>query len=121
MTKNTIARKRAVRQPSIIEQQRKIYDNKKRRNFNITDIGKEIILLTEELGELARAFKNSNKKQAKEIDNRTEIIDAIVDIMVYCLGLCEMLGVDAEKELNLVVKKNNTRNHSGFMKKDNNT
>ena len=35
--------------------QEKIYDNKVRRGFNVTDVGGEIILITEEFGELCDA------------------------------------------------------------------
>lgn len=45
--------------------QKEIYQNKVNRGFNVTDVGKEIILMTEELGELARAYKNSNKNSIK--------------------------------------------------------
>ena len=60
---------------NLSEIQKRIYQNKINRGFNVTDIGKEIILMTEELGELAKAYKNSNKKSAKEINNKDEILD----------------------------------------------
>ncbi len=67
--------------------QKLIYQNKVRRGFNVTDVGKEIMLMTEELGELCEA----------EIFNRQEdCIDAIGDLMVYCLGLSEMFGWNAD-------------------------
>lgn len=97
------------------ELQKEIYQNKVNRGFNITDLGKEIILMTEELGELARAYKKSNKKAVQEINKKDEIIDAIGDLMVYCLGLCEMLGVDSKKILEKIVENNKNRNHSGYM------
>ena len=37
---------------SLFELQKEIYNNKVNRGFNVTDIGKEIILMAEELGEL---------------------------------------------------------------------
>ncbi len=95
------------------ELQKKIFENKKDKGFNTTDIGKEIILLTEELGELARAYKNSNKKEAQEIDNKEEIVDAIGDIMIYCLGLSEMLEIDSEEVLEKIIKNNQDREHTG--------
>lgn len=95
--------------------QKEIYRNKVDRGFNTTDIGKEIVLMTEELGELAKAYKNSDKKQAGEISNRDEIIDAVGDLMVYCLGLCEMLGVDSEKVLEEIVENNRRRTHTGHL------
>ena len=61
--------------------QQKIYQNKIKRNFNVTNIGKEIILMAEEHGELCDAYLTNNK---------TEFIDSVGDIMVYCLGLSAM-------------------------------
>ena len=61
--------------------QKTIYQNKLDRNFNVTDVGKEIILMSEENGELCDAYLTNNK---------TEIIDSIGDITVYCLGLSAM-------------------------------
>ncbi|MBU0648595.1 hypothetical protein KJ969_00595 [Patescibacteria group bacterium] len=95
--------------------QQQIYQNKVNRGFNTTDIGKEIILMTEELGELARAYKNSDKKPAKEISNKDEIIDAVGDMMVYCLGLCAILGADSEQVLQKIAQDNETREHTEHM------
>ena len=95
--------------------QKKIFNNKVNRGFNVTDISKEIILMTEELGELAKAYKNSNKKPAAEINNKEEIIDAIGDLMVYCLGLCSMIGVSGEEVLSKIIESNEKRTHTGHM------
>lgn len=97
------------------EIQKEILLNKQRRGFNTSDLGKEIVLMAEELGELAKAYKKSDKKPIGEINNREEIIDAIGDLMVYCLGLCEMLGVDATEVISSIVNNNKTRSHSGFL------
>ncbi len=98
---------------SLNELQKQVYQNKVERGFNITDVGKEIILMTEELGELAKAFKNSDKKIAKEISNKEEMIDAVGDLIIYCLGLCEMFGVESEEVLNKIIENNKNRNHTG--------
>lgn len=45
--------------------QKEIYKNKVKRGFNVTDVGEEIILMTEELGELAKAYKKVIRKTAK--------------------------------------------------------
>jgi len=97
------------------ELQQEIYNNKVRHGWNVTDIGKEIVLMVEELGELAHAYKNSNKLPAREIDQREEIIDAIGDLMVYCLGLCQMMDVNAEEVLTQIVENNKNRSHTGWM------
>ena len=95
--------------------QKEIYQNKLNKGFNVVDVGKEIVLMTEELGELARAYKNSDKKPAREINNKDEIIDTIGDLMVYCLGLCEMLGVNSKEVLERIVENNKKRTHTGHM------
>lgn len=84
------------------EMQKKVFENKVKRGFNTTDVGKEVILITEELGELAKAFRDNNKE---------EIADAIGDIMIYCLGLCEIVGVSAEELLQKIIENNKIREH----------
>jgi NTP pyrophosphatase (non-canonical NTP hydrolase) len=95
--------------------QREVYRNKVARNFNVTDVGKEIVLMVEELGELAHAYKNSDKQPAPTISHKDEMVDAIGDLMVYCLGLCEMLQVDAGEVLTTIIERNRTRTHTGWM------
>jgi NTP pyrophosphatase (non-canonical NTP hydrolase) len=100
---------------SLGELQKEIFRNKASRGFNVTDVGKEIILMAEELGELARAYKNSDEGPAREISNRDQIIDAIGDLMAYCLGLCEMLGVDSGEVVKGIIEGNRKRKHTGHI------
>lgn len=86
--------------------QKEIFQNKKARGFNTEDIGREIVLMTEELGELACGFKNKDKDA---------MADAVGDLMVYCLGLCEMMGIDSEELLRKIVDNNKTREHTGHL------
>ena len=87
--------------------QKEIYQNKVERGFNVSDIGKEIILIIEEVGELSRSFRDKNKE---------EMVDAVGDIMIYCLGLCEILGVDSEKVIQKIVDNNKKRTHRSHFK-----
>ena len=100
---------------NLSELQKDIYQNKINRGFNVTDVGKEIVLMVEELGELARVYKNSDKKPAKEISHKDEMVDAVGDLMIYCLGLCEMLGVNSEEVLEKIIENNKKRTHTGHM------
>lgn len=70
--------------------QERVYDNKVRKNFNVTDIRGELVNLTEEHGELCAALLDHY---------RSKILDAIGDIMVYCLGLCSMFKWNADDVL----------------------
>ena len=80
------------------ELQRRIYENKVRRNFNVTDVGKEVVLMSEEFGELCDAYLTNNDD---------EITDAIGDLMVYCLGLSAMFKWHADEVLNPKVESPN--------------
>jgi len=78
--------------------QQRIYENKLKRNFNVTDVGKEVILMTEEFGELCDAYLTNN---------RNEIVDAVGDLMVYCLGISAMFKWNADEVLNSKVESPN--------------
>ncbi len=99
----------------LVALQKRIYANKVRHGFNVTDVGKEIVLMVEELGELANAYKRSDKRPAPEISLKEEMVDAVGDLMVYCLGLCEMLGVESEAVLRTIVAQNERRTYEGWM------
>lgn len=70
------------------ELQTAVYENKVKKEFNVSDVSKEIILLTEEFGELCDAYLGKNHEG---------MVDAVGDIMVYSLGLSAMFGWDADK------------------------
>lgn len=89
----------------LIKLQKEIFENKVRRGFNTTDICKEIVAISEELGELARAYKLNDKK---------EMVNETGDIMVFCLGLFEILGVNGEGVLTKIVENNKNRSHEGY-------
>ena len=88
----------------LAEIQKKIFQNKVKRGFNTTNICKEIVAISEELGELARAYK---------LNDKDEMIDAVGDIIVFCLGLFEIFGVNGEEVLTKIVENNKTRSHEG--------
>jgi NTP pyrophosphatase (non-canonical NTP hydrolase) len=91
--------------------QHEIYQNKVDHNFNVSDVGKEIVFMVEELGELANAYKRSNRLPAPDISEKPDIVDAVGDLMVYCLGLCEMLQVNSEDILKDIVACNAVRSY----------
>lgn len=80
--------------------QERIFKNKKEKGFNVSDIGTELLLITEELGEAVRAFRRENK---------TELAEEIVDITIYCLGLLAILDVDASTAIQKKVEENEKR------------
>jgi NTP pyrophosphatase (non-canonical NTP hydrolase) len=78
------------------ELQQKVYESKLQKGFNVTSVNKEIVLMAEEFGELCDSYLT---------DNDAEIIDAIGDMMIYCLGLCAMLKVNSDEIINKSIEQ----------------
>ena len=81
--------------------QKDIYKNKLNKGFNVTDINKEFCLT---YGEMAEAYEAWRKKQ-------TDVGEEIADVVIYLLGLSEILNVDLETE---ILKKVNKNKHSQY-------
>ena len=82
--------------------QREIYQNKLNKGFNVTDVNKEFCLI---YGELAEAYEAWRKKQ-------DSVGEEIADVIIYLLGLAEILGIDIEKELTEKIARNVKREYS---------
>ena len=81
--------------------QKGIYKNKLNKGFNVTDINKEFCLT---YGEMAEAYEAWRKKQ-------TDVGEEIADVVIYLLGLSEILNVDLETEILKKVNKNKHRQY----------
>ena len=81
--------------------QKDIYKNKLDKGFNVTDINKEFCLT---YGEMAEAYEAWRKKQ-------TDVGEEIADVVIYLLGLSEILNVDLETEILKKVNKNKHRQY----------
>ena len=81
--------------------QKDIYKNKLNKGFNVTDINKEFCLT---YGEMAEAYEAWRKKQ-------TDVGEEIADVVIYLLGLSEILNVDLENEILKKVNKNKLLMH----------
>ena len=79
--------------------QKDIYKNKLNKGFNVTDINKEFCL---KYGEMAEAY---------EAWRKTDVGEEIADVVIYLLGLSEILNVDLENEILKKVNKNKHRQY----------
>ena len=68
--------------------QKDVYQNKLDKGFNVTDINKEFCLT---YGEMAEAYEAWRKK-------KDDVGEEIADVVIYLLGLSEILNVDLESE-----------------------
>ena len=78
------------------ELQKKVYENKVNKGFNVTDIPKEFCLA---YGEMAEAYDAYRKK-------KNDLGEELADVVIYLLGISEILGIDLEKEILHKIIKN---------------
>ena len=93
------------------ELQTEIMENKRRRNFNVDDVGTELICMIEEFGEFSSEYLSSNRRPRGELNNLEKLKDEIADMLIYAVSICDILG---ENALNVIAKKveyNKTRTH----------
>ncbi|MBU4217233.1 hypothetical protein L6270_05395 [Candidatus Parcubacteria bacterium] len=79
--------------------QKDVFANKVTKGFNVTDVNFEFGLTH---GELAEAFTAYHKKLP-------DLGEELADVVIYLLGLAEILNIDLEEELLKKVEKNKNR------------
>lgn len=72
------------------ELQKRVIKNKLNHGFNTTDLKLEILLLYSEVNELFKGYMK---------DNSRNMAEELADIMIYVLGIAEILGVDLSHEV----------------------
>ena len=81
--------------------QKKIYQNKVAKGFNITDIYLEFCYMHGELTEACEAYMNKKDDLGEEL----------ADVAIYLLGLSEILGINLEEEILRKMDKNEKRQY----------
>lgn len=81
--------------------QKDVYQNKLNKGFNVTDVNKEFCLT---YGEVAEAYDAWRKK-------KDDLGEEIADVLIYLLGLSEILNIDLETELLKKIEKNKHREY----------
>ncbi len=84
--------------------QKRVYQNKVNKGFNVTDVPKEFCYL---YGEVAEAYDAYRKK-------KEDLPEELADIAIYLMGLSEILGVDLESEIEKKVQKNEKREYKNI-------
>lgn len=79
--------------------QRQVMANKVAHGFNTTNVELEFLLTYGELGE---AFEAWRKK-------KSDLGEELADVMIYLLGLADILGLDLDKEVVTKMAKNEKR------------
>jgi NTP pyrophosphatase (non-canonical NTP hydrolase) len=81
--------------------QRKVYENKLEKGFNVTNIELEFCLTQ---GELAEAYEAYRKKLPT-------VGEELADVAIYLYGLAEILGINLDQEIERKVEINKNRTY----------
>ena len=84
------------------EIQKRIYQNKIDKGWNVTSIEKELCLMNGEVAEFYESFRKHMPSVGEEL----------ADIAIYLLGLAEIMGVDLGKEINRKMEINEHRQYA---------
>ena len=85
-------------QSSLRDIQEYIATMKEARGFSVNSVEREMLLMTEEIGELARAVR---KDTGGRIDHKrphetVNTADELADVLAYLLSVGSMMGVDVQ-------------------------
>ena len=81
--------------------QKDVYQNKIDKGWNVTDINKEFCLTYGEVSEAYEAWRKKKDDVGEELD----------DIVIYILGISEILSLNLEGEILKKVEKNKHREY----------
>lgn len=83
----------------LVAKQKEVYQNKLNKGFNVTDVNQEFCYL---YGEVAEAFDAYRKK-------KEDLNEELADIMIFTMGLAEILHINLEDAVLKKIDKNNKR------------
>lgn len=79
------------------------------RGFNTEDPSKKLVMLIEEVGELAKAVRKEAGMKFTDTTKKTELTEELGDVQIVLLGLASMLKVDMLEAVREKEKKNRER------------
>lgn len=92
------------------EMQKKVYQNKLDKGFNVTDVPIEFCYLYGEVSEAYEAY----------LKGKSDLGEELADVAIYLLGLSEILGYDLKEQIENKMEKNKKRKYvkvnDGFIK-----
>lgn len=94
---------------SLRQLQAYIWQMNKERGFNTEDPSKKLVMLVEELGELAKAIRQVVGLKFADNTRRTELQEELADVQIGLLGLASLLEQDMFEAVIAKEKKNRQR------------
>ena len=71
-----------------------VWDMSKARGFNTEDASKKMLMLTEEVGELAKAVRKLSGLKFTSTTRQTDVAEELADVLIVLLGLSSVVNVD---------------------------
>jgi NTP pyrophosphatase (non-canonical NTP hydrolase) len=94
---------------SLRELQKYVWQMNAERGFNTEDPSKKLVMLIEEVGELAKAIRKEAGMKFTDTTRKTELKEELGDVQIVLLGLASMLKVDMLEAVREKEKKNRER------------
>lgn len=94
---------------SLKKLQEYIWEMNKARGFNLTDPSKKLVMLMEEVGELAKATRKIAGLKFTDTTLQTDVKEELADVQIVLLGLASMLEVDMDEAVRAKEAKNRDR------------
>jgi NTP pyrophosphatase (non-canonical NTP hydrolase) len=79
---------------SLEKLQQHIWQMNHDRGFNTTDPANKLVMLMEEVGELAKAIRKRAGMKFTDTTQRKDIEEELADVQIVLLGLASLLDVD---------------------------
>lgn len=79
------------------------------RGFNLEDPAKKMLMLTEEVGEVARAIRKLSGMKFDDATNQSNLAEELADVFIILLGLASLTNIDLAESVKLKEEKNQER------------
>lgn len=77
--------------------------------FNLKDPSKKMLMLTEEVGEVAKAVRKISGLKFDASTSRSNLAEEIADVFIVLLGLASMTDIDVAEAVKFKEEKNSKR------------
>jgi NTP pyrophosphatase (non-canonical NTP hydrolase) len=94
---------------SLRDLQNHIWQMNIQRGFNTEDSSKKLVMLVEEVGELAKAIRKDIGLKFTDTTEQKDIKEELADVQIVLLGLASLMKVDMLDAVRAKEKKNQLR------------
>jgi NTP pyrophosphatase (non-canonical NTP hydrolase) len=79
------------------------------RGFNLESLSKKMLMLTEEVGEVAKAVRKLEGLKFSASTSESNLAEEIADVFIVLLGLASVAKIDVAEAVKLKEEKNQKR------------